>query len=127
MGLYDGWLDHFQSAPDIFYVNQNKRVNVALSPTAEEWIERVADEVSEFKNFSSTSSHKQALGEIFEELERYAGKGAVNQLGEEVIEVAEHGFHPTAPRARERAQNIAIREFDAELPAGSVLLKSRNG
>jgi len=100
---------------------------MALSAVAEEWIEKIDEAVSEHENFSSTASHKDALREIFEELERHAGRGAVNQLGERAVDMAEDGFHPKAPRLRERARSLAIREFDADLPAGSPLLKSRNG
>jgi len=100
---------------------------MALSPVAEEYLEKIDEAVSEMENFSSTPSHKEALREIFEELERHAGRGAVNQLGEDAVALAEDGFHPKASRLREQARSIAIREFDADLPAGSVLLKSRHG
>jgi hypothetical protein len=100
---------------------------MALSPVAEEWVEKISQAASDHENFSSTPSHKKALRDIFEDLERHAGRGAVNQVGEEAVKTAKNGFHPKASRVRERARRVAIREFDADLPAGSTLLKSRNG
>jgi len=100
---------------------------MALSAVAEGWIEQIDEAVIDCQNFSSTPAHKDALREIFDELERYGGRGAVNQLGEETLELIENGRHPKASRLRERARVIAIREFDAKLPAGSALLNSRNG
>ena len=100
---------------------------MALSTEAEDWMVEIIDAADELEHFTSTHSHQKALEEIFEEVERYGGRGAVQKLGEDVLEWTEKGWKPDSATVRRYARSMVVREFEADIPGYSPLLKTTNG